>query len=107
MWPLYEVLWMARCVGTVEAPFVVDLCSLIQHCALESLKEALCMSVWPFSHGHRCIFIIFCIFCYLLVFLFCLFVLPLPCFYTCSFAGSDSQKPVGELCVCVCVPVCA
>ena len=92
MWPLYEVLWMARCVGTVEAPFVVDLCSLIQHCALESLKEALCMSIWPFSHGHRCIF---------------LFVLPLPCFYTCSFAGSDSQKPVGELCVCVCVPVCA
>ena len=28
-----------------------------------------------------------------------LFVLPLPCFYTCSFAGSDSKKPVGELCV--------
>ena len=41
MWPLYEVLWMARCVGTVEAPFVVDLCSLIKHCAPESLKEAL------------------------------------------------------------------
>jgi len=54
------------------------------------------MSVWPFSHGHMCIFIIFCIFCYLLVF-FC--VLPLPCFYACSFAGSNSQKPVGELCV--------
>ena len=29
---------------------------------------------------------------------FLLFVLTLPC-YTCSFAGSNSQKPVGELCV--------
>ena len=43
MWPLYEVLWMARSSGRVEAPFVVDLCSLNQHCAPESLKEALCM----------------------------------------------------------------
>ena len=56
MWPLYEVLWMAQCVGTVEAPFVVDLCSLIQHCALESLKEALCMSVWAF-HMDTCVII--------------------------------------------------
>ena len=45
-------------MGRVEAPFVVDLCSLIQHCAPESLKEALCMSVWPFSLGHMSIFII-------------------------------------------------
>ena len=87
-------MWCGHCtrycgwpdaVGRVEAPFVVDLCSLIQHCALESLKEALCMSVWPFSHGHKCIFII------------CLNFTLL--FYTCSFAGSNSQKPVGELCV--------
>ena len=39
-------------MGRVQAPFVVDLCSLIQHCALESLKEALYMSVWRFSLGH-------------------------------------------------------
>ena len=64
---------------------MVDLCSLIQHCAPESLKEALYMSVWPFSRGHMCIFII-CLNCTLL-------------FYTCSFAGSNSQKPVSELCV--------
>ena len=34
-------------------------------------------------------------------------VLSLPCFYTCSFAGSDSKKCVSN-CVCVClyVPVC-
>ena len=60
-------MWCGHCtrycgwpdaVCRVEATFVVDLCSLIQHCALESLKEALCMSVWPFSHGHMCIFII-------------------------------------------------
>ena len=48
-------------VCRVEAPFVVDLCSLIQHCAPESLKEALCMSVWPFSLGPVCFYYL----CYL------------------------------------------
>ena len=48
-------------MGRVEAPFVFDLCSLIQHCTLESLKETLCMSVWPFSHGHVCFYYL----CYL------------------------------------------
>ena len=58
-------------MGTVEAPFVVDFCSLIQHCALESLKEALCMSVWPFLHGHMCIFIYLCYLYHVLYMFFC------------------------------------
>ena len=56
-------------MSRVEAPFVVDLCSLIQHCAPESLKEALYMSVWRFSHGHMCIFIICLNFTLLLIFI--------------------------------------
>ena len=59
----------SNAVGRVEAPYVVDLCSLIQHCALESLKEALCMSVWPF-HMDTCVFLFICVFFTLFLCLF-------------------------------------
>ena len=52
-----------------------------------------CIALFTWTHVY------FYYFLYILLFISIFCVLPLPCFYACSFAGSNSQKPVGELCV--------